>query len=412
MEKIYKKIIDDKMNIFLIVSLLGTILFFIWLIVSGDSQPFKWLVMEHNYDWQFSDFFRQIVYSSDLKNIYFNTSDVPFPPLAYIFFHLIYRLNPTIYNIDLFQWQNAELYQYNLLIFLMIELVNVLLLYHIIKKHLGKYSNKKVLAFVISILLSAPFFAGVLERGNPALITLTLILYSLYYKDSKNKKMRQISLILLAIASGFKIYPAILIILWIKEKRYEEVKRFLIYCLIFVILPFAFTGGINGFIKYSENLFTNFRVIVINTWTSIEPFGYALSQTLNLGFNPLVTTIIKYLFLILGITLAFITKEKKKALIPLATLMAVFVTLSYRYVAIYMIIPLIYFLKDNCDKNPKINILYVVLFGLIFTIPVLAFMFEVDFAIFVIIYIVNIFFIIESIYNLIKNNKRKSQTFV
>ena len=91
MEKIYKKIIDDKMNIFLIVSLLGTILFFIWLIVSGDSQPFKWLVMEHNYDWQFSDFFRQIVYSSDLKNIYFNTSDVPFPPLAYIFFHLIYN---------------------------------------------------------------------------------------------------------------------------------------------------------------------------------------------------------------------------------------------------------------------------------------------------------------------------------
>lgn len=412
MEEIYKKITSDKMNIFLMVSLSGTIVFFIWLIVSSDSQPFNWLVMEHNYNWQFSDFFRQIVYSSDLHNIYFNTNDVPFPPLAYMFFHLIYRLNPTKYNIDLFDWQKAELYQYNLLIFLMIEVINILLLLHIVKKHLEKYNNKKVLVFFISILLSAPFFVGVIERGNPALITLTLILYSLYYKNSDNKKMRQVSLILLAIATGFKLYPAILIVLWIKEKKYKDVKRFILYCLVFVILPFTFTGGINGFIKYSSNLLTNFSGNIINMWTSIEPFGYAISQTLNLGFNPIVTIVIKYLFLILGITLAIITKEKKKVLIPLATLMAVFLTLSYRYVSIYMIIPLIYFLKEDCSNYSKIDFTYILLFGLIFTIPVWAFMFEVDFAIFIMIYIINIVFIIESIYNLKKKNKRKLQTFV
>ena len=396
MDKIYRKIINDKVNIFIITSLLGIVLFLLWLVIIGDSQPVKWLVMEHNHDWQFSDFFRQIIYASDLKNIYFNTTDVPFPPLAYLIFNLIYRINPKEYDISALEWKKAAEDNINMVIFIIIELINIIILYLIINKYLKKYNYKKSIAFYICISLSAPFLAGAIERGNTALFVLTLILVSLYYKDSVNKHKKHLSLILLAIAIGFKIYPIIFILLWIKEKRYKEIKIFGIYFIIFVLLPFAFTGGIEGFFKYCDNLLINFSGKSVVLWTSIEGFYFSTCKALNILAYSIVPMIIKYVFLIVNIGLAFLTKDKRKVLIPFAILMAVFTSISYRYTSIYMLIPLLFIISSQNKENKKIDIVYTILFGMIFTIPVWAFWFEVDFAIYIMIYILDIIWIIES----------------
>ena len=69
-------------NLYLLISW-GGVLSFVIVLLFKRIDISQWLVMEHNYQYQFSDFFRQIVYASDLKNIYCNTGYAPFPPLAY-----------------------------------------------------------------------------------------------------------------------------------------------------------------------------------------------------------------------------------------------------------------------------------------------------------------------------------------
>ena len=407
MEKI-KKIINDKYNIFLILSLIGTIIYFIWLIIAEDSKPSDWLAMGNNYDWQFSDFFRHIIYASDLKNIYYNPVDSAFPPFAYLFFYILYRMNPTKYVMDQLHWRDAQNFQFNLLIFLMVEIIAIILLYIIIKKIFKKTSDTKAFIFLLVVLLSAPFLSGAIERGNPVLITLTLIISSLYLKDSENKIYRHLSLILLAMAIGFKIYPGIFIILWLKEKRFKDILFFILYCFIIVILPFAFTGGIESIFQYYNNIKFMNLLPPTDRWTSIELYYYSFCNALKLNYYAGFSDILRYLFFGIGIILSITTKEKWKAMLFLSSIMTVFVPNAYRYVSIYLLIPLIYYLCTKEDKLKIIDYIHLVLFGLIFTIPMWAININlpVNFAIFTPIYILNIMCIIEESIKLISNIKQ------
>ena len=120
-------------RLYFLISWSGIVSFFILLLLKNVDVA-DWLVMEHNYSWQFSDFFRQIIYASDLKNIYFNTGDAPFPPFAYIFFHLIYKMNPVDAPIELGSWWIVQSHQYNLLIFLMFMAAVIIFFVEAIKR--------------------------------------------------------------------------------------------------------------------------------------------------------------------------------------------------------------------------------------------------------------------------------------
>lgn len=108
---------------------------------------------------------------------------------------------------------------------------------------------------MIAVVLSAPVMCGAIERGNISLLTAILVLAALYLKDSDNRFLRELAMILIAMAAEIKVYPAIVGLVYIKEKRYKEAVRLVIYGLLFFLVPFAFTGGIAGFIQYIKILF-------------------------------------------------------------------------------------------------------------------------------------------------------------
>ncbi len=84
----------------------------------------------------------------------------------------------------------------------------------------------------------------------------------------------------------------------------------------------------------------------------------------------------------------FKCKEKFVSDIFLCSILSVYVSDSYRYTAAYMLIPFIYFLLK--DEKRRFDFLYLVLFSLIFSIPVYAYLLNVsvvDFFIFVPIYL-------------------------
>ena len=67
-------------------------------------------------------------------------------------------------------------------------------------------------------------------------------MFALYLKDRSSAASREAALILIAMAAGIKLYPAIIGVIYLREKRFKEAIRLVIYGLIIFLVPFAFCG--------------------------------------------------------------------------------------------------------------------------------------------------------------------------
>ena len=101
--------------LFLIISLTGTVLFILTMIL-GKGSAASWIVMENTFDNSFTDHFRHIAFASVMKHFYFNTLDATFPPFAYLLYYLLWRMNPQTYGVS--DWQICRDTTYNIMIFM------------------------------------------------------------------------------------------------------------------------------------------------------------------------------------------------------------------------------------------------------------------------------------------------------
>ena len=384
----------DAYTLFLIISFTGTVLYLLILLITGGKGA-SWLAMENNFDNFLTDHFRHIAFASDMQHFYFNTQDATFPPFAYLLYYLLYRINPNSWEVN--QWRECRDYQYNPLTYLMLAILVVLIFQFVADKLLPQYSKEKNHLFVIAVVFSAPMMAGALERGNISFLTAVMLLASLLLKDSDKAWKREMALLLIAAASGLKLYPAIFGVIYIVEKRYKEGIRLAVYGLIVFLVPFIFCGGIPGLIQYIRILFF-FENQGYRSWTNVR--NYLLSISDLLGQYEKSAYFVKYfkiaenLYLILCILSMFRTKEKWKYSLYTSGIMALYVPYSYRYTSVYMLIPAVMYFAQEEDKQKKI---YSVLFALIFTIPVygLITLLAADFYIFTPIYVMMIYSFIE-----------------
>ena len=394
-----RKVSNNIISLYLICSLSFIILFFI--IFLFNHRVFTWLVMEHNFKYTFSDYFRQLIYSKDLKNIYFNTTDAPFPPLAYCIFHIINKISPIRGIVTKYAFKITAINKLSFTIFFGINIFFIIALYVIIIKILNKEKWYTNLLLLTSLLLSAPFLAGTLERGNPIFAVLIFLLYAIYYRNSNSKILRELSLILLALASAFKVYPVIYSILYIKEKRYKEFFKFCIYFLILFFVPYVFTGGIKGMESHLIIL-AGFQCQLLGVvrWTSIRCFYFSslhLFGIENSIYHNFIVMFLEVTFLFLMFDSFYKSTKDWKKLLYLSGICICYVNNSFRYTAIYMAIPLLFMFKDILENNKvnKFTYVYTILFALIFTIQIYGINLEVDFLIFVTIYILLAVSIIE-----------------
>lgn len=389
-----KKAGPDAYSLFLKISFAGTILYLLVLLITGGYGA-EWLAMENNFDNFLTDHFRHIAFASDMKHFYFNTNDATFPPFAYLLYYLLYRINPNSWAVN--QWKECRDYQYNPLVYLMLAILLVLVFKLVVDKLLPQYGNERNLLLVIAVVCSAPMMAGALERGNISFLTAVMLLGALYLKDSDTAWKREAALLLIAAASGLKLYPAIFGVIYIVEKRYKEGMRLLVYGLLVFLVPFIFCGGIPGLIQYLKILFF-FENQGYRSWTNVRNYLLSISDLLgqyeNSAYFVKYFRIAENLYLIFCVVSMFRTKEKWKLALYTAGIMALYVPFSYRYTSVYMLIPLIMYLKQDKEKQ---KIIYAVLFALTFTIPVYGLLtpLAADFYIFTPIYIMMIYSFIE-----------------
>ena len=235
-------------SVFVVAALFGIAVMFVMLWLSnGAAMP----VM--GYEESIScDFWGHIERLLKYERLYGNPNDANaiFPPLAYCFLQLFAQCFRSAGRDS-----NIAVTGYGILVlnmYLLTFMTAFTLMLHY------SYKTKSTLFKILMpfiFLFSYPFWSFAFERGNPVIYAMLFLYAGLAMRDHTNKTVRELSLICIAVAAGFKIYPAIFGLLWIKEKRYKESLRLLLYGILLFFVPFVFFGGLQGLADYVQSFF-------------------------------------------------------------------------------------------------------------------------------------------------------------
>lgn len=310
------------------------------------------------------DFFHSIEYVRG-RSPYklFNTL---YPPLANLFFYVLYVMvprgvsqnwAPTFEGGVLARGTDIDLrtHQAPMLLFILFVMIAswmlISMIRTILKKHTLGWANCAALCFLL-----CPGCLFAIERGNILFVTVPLILFFLEYRDSENKILRELALLSLAVAAGLKLYPAFFGVLLLRDKKYGQATRAVLYGILSVILPaLVFQEGLKG----------------IPMWLSVV-FDFGSGDTMpwvGTGFANILHRIALYAQVYLGIEIgtqwfsaaAIILSVflllislvlKKEWQSTLAITMAIILFQSQgQYIFSFLVIPMVLFLAEEEQFN-------------------------------------------------------------
>lgn len=359
-------------HIFYLISVSGLLGFFVLSFFWGYDS-FEWLVMEGNGVWQFTDYLRHIWYVAVPRNVYEVAVDANgcFPPLAYMIYSFLWSLHafPGAELIDFFRLQ---IMPYTLTVMLMFTLVCVLVLHWAIEAVGRVRSRAEDRLQTLLILFSVPAFAGALERGNLTLLVVALLLWAWALRDSPVRWHREVALVLIALAAGLKVYPAVMGVLYLKEKRFGDAGRLIGYGLVAFFAPFAAFGGFHGFLLWLGNVEHTMNMAQEGRYQFIQGVGVSLLTLLRGEAPAFLVAGLSLFFSCLMLLLAFRSRSTFRTLVFLVAIMIFTPNNAYRYTLLYFSLPLVFFLRDETartDWSPRAYVNAVFL-GLLFTIPV------------------------------------------
>ena len=231
--------------------------------------------------------------------------------------------------------------------------------------------------FIITFL-SYPFLFTV-DRGNFEFLLCILLLAFIFYYI---RKQYLISVIFLSFAISMKIYPAILLVLYIPERKYREIAVGLMgTAAITIISLMFFKGGLLpnlNFLLQGSNIGSNWRFIeftsinsdLVQRGVSLLTFfkiyyfeiGYLPSIIKN-HFSTIYLILVSLIGILVVLDVIFVEKEAWKRVTLIIFSMLLLPPISADYKLLHVFIPLFMFLNN---KNPsKLDPLYLLLFGLL-----------------------------------------------
>lgn len=353
--------LNPRKYIFYISTISGLLLFLLYGLITRANNYYNFFFLPTQYDY-FSDFYYPLSESFDGPYAHGNI----YPPLPSLMYRLMLRLVP--YNIASHGGSAIKESHAGQMVFLFYMLIALLLLF-VLLMEAKKGSRIEKYIFIFITLFSTPFLFT-FERGNIIFVALLFLIAYVFFKDSKNRFVRELALASLAVSAAIKIYPAIFGLLLIKEKRFKDLLRVVLYGAASFILPIFFLGGIGQFVILFKNIFfvpTGVSVRGVGYATNIQDMARMVGSLFgNFGNTPIhIGSILSLVILILGIISAFFLRSKWKTVTLLSLLMALVPPLSFVYVLIFMIIPLIMFLDREKEDKPS-NYFYLLGFIIIF----------------------------------------------
>lgn len=334
---------------------------FSWLVlVLIDYDPFTFLFYDKFHDF-LADFTNVVWYSVDLdpyRSTFNSYGDHCGTGLNFIFYFLFSRFLDKTAEPSHLAWQQPALMCAILLYFMGTGSCVFLSLYEM------KQGSKPVKFFTVFFLLFSAIFMYTVERGSNVTFGFLLSLFFIMNYDNENKIIRELSFILLAIAAGIRMIPALLGAVLLFEKRYKEAARLCLYGLVFFIVPFLFLqprgGGLQIFKLFLGSMKANKEL-------------YDGSNTYSCGLNSMLAPYIKLdglysqmerfasyvMSAVIFLSYPF-QKSKWKKLMGLVLIMTMLPEHSCKYNLIYLLPVIVLFLDEKVHR--PVDAVYFILF--------------------------------------------------
>ena len=332
-------------------------LFVMSLIATGGKSIYQFLFYDRKDI--FMDFFNSIndCFSGDpygKKCIY--------PPLTYVIYTIFSKFLPMdmAKKHGMFAVRDSA---QGLTVYMIYTLIIVVIMLALIWKFL-KGDRKKKLQFSVVTLMSMPVLYS-FDRGNIVWFCMAFLMVYIFTYDSKNKILREIGLISLAIATSIKIYPVVFGLMLLFDKRWAEAKRCIIYGVLIFFVPFLCFGGFSEFTVLLSNLTNasnflgsighgyrlNFSNTVYGVFDVLQRRGPRIDKLLQYAL---------YAFYVFYLPCIFLARERWKKIFLLTAVLVGMPPFSYAYSMVFVIIPLMLFLNENKGK-PR-DVFYAVCF--------------------------------------------------
>lgn len=314
-----------------------------------------------SFTWDFfNDFFAINLFVYKGNNPYTSSAMSSYPPLGLMiakFFALFGNYSAGTYAVRR-TILGAATYH---LFFIVCTVLTCLAGVYIAKKR-GIY-NKSFFIALIVLIFSTPYIY-LYGRGNYLLLSLSFLSWFFVWYDSEKKWQRELSYLFLAVAAGIKMYPALFAAILLKERRFSDFAKTVVYTVALFFLPFlCFSGGFSNIKVFLNNLFSfqnngqasDHNYSMATFFLYIAEFAKGLKLTYVPGWTVSAGRILSFFMLFIGLAASLFVKEKWKTFTLVAISMIVFPAPSYVYSACVLLPPAAMFLfRENKTKKDYI----------------------------------------------------------
>ncbi len=295
----------------------------------------------------FMDFFNSVRDASQGAKAY-SIRHIIYPPMAAATFLLFSNFFPNAYLQTPFAiretWPQYEGAYYAIAIFLILTVLALFFACY----YPRNFSHPIAVLIAVFGVCNVPNLYAI-ERGNIILFSTAAVIFFAFTYDSKNKLVREASLLALAFAFSIKLYPVLFASLLLVDKRYKDLIKCAIYSILLLLLPSLFFGGIWHCVKFLfENTFS-FSATKTSV-TATDPSWVLWMQVNNLK-KPY------YIFLALSVVCfiftCFIRRKKEGSAsslqnwIYICALILALPPLQNLYAAGLLFAPLLMILREN-----------------------------------------------------------------
>lgn len=362
---------------------------------ASGGESWKYMLFHSGpYTDMYMDFFNSIrdggspdVYSAR-NNIY--------PPLCVLIFRIFSKLiSPNLVSTHFSARKLLQSDQISMIIYMLFALICIMSLVRLIESYANIKSEGKLKtqASIISfaMIISYPVMFC-LERGNILILSVVFAMFFVFFKDSENKIIRELSYISLAFSAGIKLYPAIFGLSLIIEKKYKDAARLVLYGIIVVAFPIVFfldefradpasiSFGVFPLLKIGSGVAANAESTSAFSKLIKNLINFAVNKKSSLNFSSVSiqnfvfmsqgsTTTAKVICIITEVIAAFCafnTKSEWKKIFLLAYLMLNIPSASNSYALSFLLIPFTMFLFDP-QKYRRCDWIYLGSFALLLT---------------------------------------------
>ncbi len=404
-------------DLFLIVSLFITIIFLMENIITKGAL-FEKCVLSSSF--LFSDYFYHIAGSSDTSIMYSYGDPYSFPPFAYFMYSLLWSMNPYKDSESILNWQNYRNADNALVVFVVYNMLLMMLLIYCIDQYFYERNVKYNILLPTALLMSYPFLCTSVQRGNVVILVAILLALAWVWIDSENRWKQEFALFFIAFSAGFKLYPALIGILYVKRKDWKKVARLLAYGVVVTFVPFIFFGGFNGIQGLFHTLTRFASTIDSQKFNTVCGFAKWFGEKvgMNASTSDTFAVTINCLFFVASIIFFFLSRKKWQEALFLNGILVSFIPSNWEYTLVYYLPVLFLFLREYnntlAQNNLKENIsifFHTIAFALVFSVDffMLYYRYGLISGIFTVTYLVIVVNMVEIFINRYINLRKKKQ---